>query len=66
MEKEIEIDIYQQRLNERLEKLQKCQKDKKVGSCFKCEKLLNCQIRDEYVQALYQSMSKGKVGGFEF
>ncbi len=66
MEREIEIDIYQQRLNERLEKLKKCQKDKKVESCFKCEKLLNCQIRDEYVQALYQSMSKGKVGGFEF
>ena len=46
--------------------LEKCQKEKQLNSCLKCEKILECEIRDTYVKAVYDSMSKGKGGGFEF
>jgi len=31
-----------------------------------CDKLFECALRDEYVKAVYESMSKGQGGGFEF
>jgi len=31
-----------------------------------CEKLLECEVRDDYIKAVYDSMSKGAGGGFEF
>ena len=46
--------------------LEKCQKDMQVSSCLKCDKLLECEVRDAYIKAVYDSMSKGKGGGFEF
>lgn len=63
---EIELDKYELRLQEKMELLQQCQKDKGYQSCFACEDLLLCKVRQEYVQAVYQSMSKGEGGGFEF
>jgi len=46
--------------------LEKCQKEQQLNSCLKCEKLLECEVRDAYIKAVYDSMSKGKGGGFEF
>lgn len=57
------FEIY---LEEMLEKLQKCQQDKKYTSCSECEEFLKCELRSEYVNAVYNSMSKGDTGGFEF
>ncbi len=57
------FEIY---LDEMTLKLQKCQSEKGVGSCSACEFFFGCELRDEYVKAVYNSMSKGNTGGFEF
>ncbi|EEU7820531.1 MULTISPECIES: hypothetical protein [Campylobacter] len=47
--------------------LQKCQNDRGLNSCYKCEEIFSCTTRKNYVDAVYNSMSKGKTeGGFEF
>lgn len=43
-----------------------CQNEKELKSCFACEYLLNCEIRKTYVKTVYESMSHGEVGEFEF
>ncbi len=60
------LDEWQIVLKQKKVELEKCQKEHNVSSCLKCEKLLNCELRDSYVKAVYDSMSKGKGGGFEF
>ncbi|EMH24354.1 hypothetical protein HMPREF1420_00987 [Helicobacter pylori GAM264Ai] len=57
---------YEERFNAALLKLQACQEEKRVVSCLKCEKILNCKIRNSYVDAAYESMSLGEAGGFDF
>ena len=54
------------RLRPKKEELEKCQISHQVKSCMKCEKLLDCTVRDAYIKAVYDSMSKGAGGGFEF
>jgi hypothetical protein len=65
-EDKIELDLYEQRLKEQKEILQKCQNDKGVNSCLVCTEVIGCEIRKKYVQSVYESMSKGTGGGFEF
>lgn len=57
------FDIY---LDEMIQKVQDCQESNSLKSCFECDKFLECDLRDEYVKASYDSMSKGQDGGFEF
>ncbi len=59
-------DKFELYLDEMIIKLQKCQDDKSLKSCSDCEHYLTCELRDEYVKAVYNSMSKGDTGGFEF
>lgn len=59
-------DRWQEALNRQLEFLQECQKEQKVHSCLSCTKILECTLRKEYVNAVYESMNKGQGGGFEF
>jgi hypothetical protein len=61
-----QLDIYEQRLQEELKKLQECQSSNKLDSCMKCEKIIGCEVRADYVKAVYESMNKGASGGFEF
>lgn len=61
-----EENIFIEKLKIELEKMQKCQQEKGLKSCLKCEKIMECEIRNIYVQRVYESMSKGEVGGFEF
>ncbi len=60
------LDGWQIALAQQQVVLEKCQKEKQLHSCLKCEKLLECEVRDAYIKAVYDSMSKGKGGGFEF
>lgn len=60
------LDEWQILLTQKQAELEACQKEKHLQSCMKCEKLLDCTIRDNYIKAVYDSMSKGKGGGFEF
>lgn len=61
-----ELDTWQKALEIKLVELQSCQSTKKIDSCLKCELTLDCALRKEYVKAVYESMSKGSMGGFEF
>jgi len=60
------LDEWQIALKQKRVELEACQTQHGVDSCIKCEKLLNCTLRDAYIKAVYDSMSKGKGGGFEF
>ncbi len=57
------FEIY---LDEMIIKIQTCQEEKNLNSCSECELFLQCDLRDEYIKAVYNSMSKGDTGGFEF
>ena len=46
--------------------LQNCQKEKSLRSCTTCEFIVNCEVRKSYIKSVYESMSKGTGGGFEF
>jgi hypothetical protein len=46
--------------------LAECQQKNGLDSCFKCDKLFECEIRIKYVKTVYESMSHGQGGGFEF
>jgi len=63
---EKELDKFELYLNEMILKLQKCQEDTKVTSCSNCEQYFTCELRTDYVKSVYNSMSKGETGGFEF
>jgi hypothetical protein len=60
------LDEWQIILVQKKDELESCQRKQHLTSCIKCDKLLDCDIRDAYIKAVYDSMSKGKGGGFEF
>ncbi|RLA72371.1 MAG: hypothetical protein DRG24_03150 [Epsilonproteobacteria bacterium] len=59
-------EVFEQRLDEAMQKMKTCQQEHKLESCSKCDKFIGCEIRAAYVQSVYDSMSKGETGGFEF
>ena len=59
-------DKFELYLDEMIQKLQTCQKERGHKSCSLCEFYLGCELRSEYIKAVYNSMSKGDTGGFEF
>ncbi|SFV49835.1 FIG00469370: hypothetical protein [hydrothermal vent metagenome] len=61
-----ELDKFELHLEEMLQRLRECQKAKNFKSCSECMQFLECELRKEYVDAVYNSMSKGDTGGFEF
>ena len=46
--------------------LKECQITKSVNSCLKCNEILKCQLRNNYVLLVYNSMGLGSNGGFKF
>ncbi len=60
------INRYEEELENATKKLKECQESLGFKSCFDCEKLFDCAVRKEYINAVYSSMSKGQSGGFEF
>ena len=59
-------DIFEERLDLMIVEIQRCQEEKALESCSKCEKYIGCELRNKYIAAVYDSMSKGQTGGFEF
>jgi hypothetical protein len=59
-------DKFELFLDEKLVELQACQENKNHKTCSVCEHYFDCDLRHEYVKAVYNSMSKGDTGGFEF
>ncbi len=60
------MDKFELHLDEMIIKIQKCQEEKALKSCGDCEHYLTCELRTDYVKSVYNSMSKGETGGFEF
>jgi len=60
------LDRWELAREEAKRKLLACQQEHNVDSCMKCEKVLGCEIRSEYVKKVYESMNRGEGGGFEF
>jgi len=60
------IDEWEIALEDKTKELKECQTAKNLKSCLACKELNSCQLRDNYVKAVYESMSKGAGGGFEF
>ncbi|OPA81695.1 hypothetical protein [Campylobacter pinnipediorum] len=65
-EEQITKDEFELKLEQDSIALQKCQTDKNLKTCFDCEALFECETRKSYVYSVYNSMSKGQQGGFEF
>ena len=63
---EIELDKFELHLDGMIKKIQLCQDEKNLKSCSSCESYLSCELRSDYVKSVYNSMSKGDTGGFEF
>lgn len=63
---EIILNEWQLILKEKKEILEKHMKDIGVKSEMDCPDFPNCPIQEAYVKAVYDSMSQGKGGGFEF
>ncbi len=59
-------DKFEDHLDEMIIKLQTCQVQMSMKSCIDCERYLSCELRTEYIKSVYNSMSKGDTGGFEF
>ncbi len=59
-------DEWEEALERQLTVLKECQEKKELNSCMKCSEILECKIRLQYVNAVYESMNKGTGGGFEF
>ena len=60
------MDKFEIHLDEMIIKLQECQQQKSLKSCSDCEHYLTCELRSDYIKSVYNSMSKGETGGFEF
>ena len=59
-------DKFELHLDEMIKQIQVCQQDRNIKSCSICEHYLGCELRTDYVKSVYNSMSKGETGGFEF
>jgi len=62
----LEKDKWDLALDDNILKLKECQNKMQVASCLDCDKCFECDIRENYVKSVYESMSKGSGGGFEF
>jgi hypothetical protein len=63
---DVNINEYSLNLKQESEVLLSCQNEKNIDSCFVCEKTFECEKRKKYVKSVYDSMSQGQGGGFEF
>ena len=66
MSEEIVLDEWELKLDQKLKEVQACQEQKGLSECLKCDLTFECEIRKDYVRAVYESMNKGAGGGFEF
>ncbi len=60
------IDEWKMILIEKKSALEVHMKEQGIKSEMDCKDFPHCPIQEAYVKAVYDSMSKGKGGGFEF
>ena len=57
----------EEKLDDKIKELQKCQANNGLDSCMNCDLFLKCDLRKEYVLSAYESMNEDmKQGGFDF
>jgi hypothetical protein len=59
-------DIFEAKLDDTIQALQECQHRHDIQSCYVCGECIGCEIRAKYVRSVFESMSKGEIGGFDF
>lgn len=59
-------EIFARNLQSKAAALQQCQQSRAFASCSECEAFIDCEVRKSYVRAVYESMSKGQQGDFDF
>ena len=59
-------DKFQEKLDKNIKKIKECQNEHNVDTCFKCDLVIDCKTRKEYVDSVYSSMNKGSGGFFNF
>ncbi|MGP1579909.1 MAG: hypothetical protein ACTTH5_02650 [Wolinella sp.] len=59
-------DYFTEQLTKERESLQACQQSRSLSSCLACPLVLGCATRQAYVKAVYESMSQGEGGNFDF
>lgn len=57
---------FDKELDIKLKELNECQQNNNVDSCLKCDKIIECEMRNSYVEAVYKSMNSGSNGEFDF
>lgn len=62
----MEKDKWEIALDNQKKLVEECQESKQIDSCMGCKEILECKIRKDYVNSVYESMNKGAGGGFEF
>ncbi|NKQ40931.1 MAG: hypothetical protein HF962_05100 [Sulfurovum sp.] len=66
MEQTKELDKWEKTLLEKKAELEAHFKELGISSVMDCPDFPNCPIHEAYIRAVYESMSKGHGGGFEF
>ena len=59
-------EVYEEKLDAAMNDLQACQSEHNIESCYVCDKCIGCEVRTKYIRSVYESMSKGEIGGFDF
>ncbi|RAX57018.1 hypothetical protein CCZ01_07575 [Helicobacter monodelphidis] len=54
------------KLEQESQKLIQCQEEHALKSCLSCMQLLECSVRQNYIRAVYGSMSQGNNADFDF
>lgn len=57
---------YEKNLEQQSQLLKECQAKHNLQSCLKCDKVIDCDIRNAYVDSVYKSMNLGQEAHFEF
>ncbi len=63
---QVAMDEWNIELDKQIIVIKSCQTQKNLQSCTTCSEIIECEVRKNYVKAVYESMNKGAGGGFEF
>jgi len=59
-------DVFEAKLDEAALAMRECQQRHELESCYSCPECVGCEVRSKYVRSVFESMSKGETGGFDF
>lgn len=60
------MNIYEDKLDKHKKAITKCQQEKNLNSCYSCDKTFSCKTKRDYIRSVYENMSEGRIGDFDF